>query len=253
LSISTVLRDLVTYIGLNLNTRRAHSLSTRGPIAAWRALQPFFDTCAERAEPDQIMVKIYTGDDIPQAWSSALISQLERAPSLSNRGWLSEGPYRVEYWLADHPMAKILSILQEAKPPFRSKLYPCAVTLDIKFRLIDPRTGNLLAYQEPAYYGDCRPSPSFSEIFGSSRALIQLSERTIIYLFLSIPFSTDDPALTDYVSVLQDNLPFKMSPKSWRLWKPSRGGRKYSSSRLERTADGVFHGINSGPARTPAQ
>ena len=81
---ATVLRNLVTYIGLNLHTRRAHTLSTRGPIAAWHALQPFFDTCAERAEPDQIMVKVYTGDDIPQAWSSALISRLEKAAGLSN-------------------------------------------------------------------------------------------------------------------------------------------------------------------------
>jgi len=92
LSIVTVLRKIVTYIGLNLNTRRAHSLC--GPIAAWHALQPLFDTCAERDESDQIMVKVYTGVDIPQAWSSALISQLERVPGLSNRGWLAEGPYR---------------------------------------------------------------------------------------------------------------------------------------------------------------
>lgn len=245
---ATVLRNLVTYIGLNLNTRRAHSLSTRGPVAAWHALQPFFDTCTEQTEPDHIMVKVYTGDDIPQRWSSALISRLERVPGLSNRGWLAEGPYRVEYWLAEHPIAETLSILQEFKPDFRSKLYPCAVTLDIKFRLIDPRTGAVLAYQDPAYYGDGRPSPFYSEIFGSSRALIRLSERSIIYLFLSIPFSADDPALTDYVSILQDKLPFNMSPKSWRLWKPSRGGKKYSSSRLELTAGGALHGHNSGPA-----
>ena len=103
------------------------------------------------------MVKVYTGDDIPLAWSSALISRLERVPGLSNRGWLAEGSDRVEYWLIEHPIAEILSILQESKPAFRSKLYLCALTLDIKSRLADPRTSAVLAYQEPAYYGDCRP------------------------------------------------------------------------------------------------
>ena len=226
------LRSLITYIGLNLK-RRTHVLPDRDPVSAWKSLQPFFAKCAERIEPDRVTVRVYTGDDVPRAWSSAVIAALERAKGLSLRGWLAEGPHRVEFWsLAREEIVNVLALIKKSGPGPQSKLVPYAVDLDIQFHLIDPRTSRLLVHQGPAEYGNFHPSKYLSEVLGNSRALIRLSESSNIYLFLSLPFEQVDSALREFVSALQALLPFKLSAKSWSRWTATRGSGKYVAARI---------------------
>jgi hypothetical protein len=217
------LRSLITYIGLNLK-RRTHVLPERDPVSAWKSLQPFFEKCAKRIEPDRVTVRVYSGDDVPVAWSSAVIAALEKTQGLSLRGWLAEGPYRVEFWaLEREEILNILALIKQFGPVPQSKLAPYAVDLDIQFNLMDPRTNRLLVHQGPAEYGNFHPSKYLSEVLGNCRALIRLSEASNIYLFLSLPFEHVDSALKECVSVLQALLPFKFSAKSWSRWTATRG------------------------------
>jgi hypothetical protein len=226
------LRSLITYIGLNLK-RRVHVLPDRDPASAWKALQPFFAKCAQRIEGDQVSVRVYTGDDVPVAWSRTVIAALERAKGLSLRGWLAEGPYRVEFWsLEREEILNVLALIKKIGPAPQSKLMPYAIDLDIQFHLIDPRTNRLLAHQGPAEYGNFHPSKYLSEVLGSSRALIRLSESSNIYLFLSLPFDQVDSALREFVSALQALLPFKFSAKSWSRWTAARRSGKYVAARI---------------------
>jgi hypothetical protein len=226
------LRSLITYIGLNLK-RRVHVLSDRDPVSAWKALQPFFEKCAERIGPDRVTVRVYTGDDVPVAWSSAVIAALEGAKGLSLRGWLAEGPYRVEFWSLDREqILNVLALIKHCGRVPQCKLMPYAVDLDIQFHLIDPRTNRLLVHQGPAEYGNFHPSKYLSEVLGNSRALIRLSESSNIYLFLSLPFEQVDSALREFVPVLQALLPFKLSAKSWSRWTAAHGSGKYVAARI---------------------
>lgn len=226
------LRSLITYIGLNLQ-RRAHVLPDRDPVSAWQSLRPFFEKCAERIEPDRVTVRVYTGDDVPIAWSTAVIAALERAKGLSLRGWLLEGPYRVEFWSLDRDeILNVLALVKKFGPAPQSKLMPYAVDLDIQFHLIDRRTNRLMLHQGPAEYGNFHPSKYLSEVLGNSRALIRLSESSNVYLFLSLPFEHVDSALKEFVPVLQAILPFKLSDKSWSRWAAVHEAGKYSAARI---------------------
>jgi hypothetical protein len=226
------LRSLITYIGLNLK-RRTHVLPNRDPVSAWKSLQPFFAKCAERIQGDRVTVRVYTGDDVPVAWSRAAIAALERSKGLSLRGWLAEGPYRVEFWsLEREEILNVLALIKDFGPVPQCKLTPYAVDLDIQFHLLDPRTGRLLVHQGPAEYGNFHPSKYLSEVLGNSRALIRLSESSSIYLFLSLPFEQVDSALKEFVSVLQALLPFKFSAKSWSRWTATRSSGKYVAARI---------------------
>jgi len=226
------LRSLITYIGLNLK-RRAHVLPDRDPVSAWKSLTPFFEKCAERIEPDRVTVRVYTGDDVSVGWSTAVIATLERAKGLSLRGWLAEGPYRVEFWSVDRgEILNVLALIKKIGPVPQSKLAPFAVDLDIQFQLIDPRSNRLLVHQGPAEYGNFHPSKYLSEVLGNSRALIRLSESSNIYLFLSLPFEQVDSALREFVSALQALLPFKLSEKSWARWTATRRSGKYVAARI---------------------
>jgi len=227
-----VSRSLITYIGLNLK-RRTHVLPDRDPVSAWKSLQPFFEKCAERIVPDHVTLRVYTGDDVPFAWSRAVIAALERAKGLSLRGWLAEGSYRVEFWSLEHQeILNVLALIRKIGPVPQSKLMPYAIDLDIQFQLIDPRTNRLLLHQGPAEYGNFHPSKYLSEVLGNSKALIRLSESSNIYVFVSLPFEQVDSALKEFVSALQALLPFKFSAKSWSRWAAARGSGKYVAARI---------------------
>ena len=225
-------RNLITYIGLNLR-RRAHSLATSSPIAAWNSLLPFLDGCAQRIEPDRVTVKIYTGGDVPESWSSKTIAALQSTPGLSLHGWLSEGPYRVEFWAVETTqLLNVLTLIRQNGSVPTTQLQPYAVELDIQFHLIDPRTGKALPNQGPLHYANFHPSKYLSEVLGNSRALIRLSEHSNVYLFLSLPFEKVDSSFREFASTLQSLLPFTMSEKSWTLWNAKIGNGKYTAARI---------------------
>jgi hypothetical protein len=90
-----------------------------------------------------------------------------------------------------------------------------------RFRILDPDTGLALPGQDPERFGGVEYEARVP--LGTSSLRLILNNRAAIGLELCIP-DADADLLGRVVPWLEANLPFKLSPKQWRAWTPTRNG-----------------------------
>lgn len=115
-----------------------------------------------------------------------------------------------------------IALLEEISPQSASHGVP-AIWLSVRasFQLLDPKTGLLLPGQDPNRFGG--KEFDFDLPLGASRLKLSLHNTAALALDMSLP-DLDDEQLAAVARGLQANLPFKLSPKQWKRWTPTRTG-----------------------------
>lgn len=105
---------------------------------------------------------------------------------------------------------------------------PVWLTVTCAFRLLDPKTARPLPGQDSQRYLGTLFEPDLP--LGSSRLALSLHNQAAFSIDLFIPDSRDE-TLARVIPWLQQNLPFKMSQKHWKVWTPTKS-RSFKGRRL---------------------
>ena len=89
--------------------------------------------------------------------------------------------------------------------------------MECVFRLLDPRT------QLPFHWQGPEPFRTYGIPLNESGLKLYLDNRASLGITLFIP-TGDREALSKAIPWWQENLPFRMSPKHWTTWSPTKVG-----------------------------
>jgi hypothetical protein len=209
----------VTYVGLPIASGGAHSLGRMSRRTAYERTSSFLTTCTELVTPPRYSFRV---NQVPGLSTDPRFER-ELQRRFRNNSDLLDGemPAALDYMDAIDP-----------QPTNAYGMAPVWLTVTCAFRLLDPKTARPLPGQDPQrYYGTLfeRDLP-----LGSSRLRLSLHNQAVFSIDLFIPDSGDE-TLARVIPWLQQNLPFRMSQKHWKVWTPTKSrsfkGRKLSVSR----------------------
>ena len=239
---------LIIYDGLPKSAGGAHRLKKQDPLTAWESFSPFFrDCCTDAAQncaielyhagaPSGGLVKTMAslfGIDRPAVdrqidtvrdAATALFGHprhkriFSGAPSLHLNSWqLSHGQLTsaMEWITRQDPTPDIYGA---------SGL---VLSIESRFRLRDPRTGEALPFQGACCYGNQDLDGYGVVALGESRMLLRLATKPTCSVVLSLPFEDISTELSEYVHQIQMRLPFGMSSKHWTRWQLNRSRTGY--------------------------
>jgi hypothetical protein len=138
---------------------------------------------------------------------------------------------------ADVPEDRVGEVLEflddvDPQPTNRWGMAPIWFSVASTFEILDPATGRPLPGQDPSRFDDVKYA--WMAPLGRSRLLLSLHNPAALAVDLCIP-DPDDDVLRRVVPWLQQNLPFKFSPKQWKVWTPTKSrslkGRKMTAPR----------------------
>ena len=109
----------------------------------------------------------------------------------------------------------------DPQPTNRWGMAPIWFWVTSEFRILDPATGQPIPGQDSSQFSGVEYD--WRVPLGSSRLRLILHNQAQIGIELCIP-DADKDALGRLVPWLQQHLPFKLSPKHWRAWTPTRSG-----------------------------
>ncbi|MGW4481144.1 hypothetical protein [Rhodococcus triatomae] len=216
---------VVTYDGLPTSAGGAHSLRTRKPAAAYEHVRRFVDSSTVPTSPADVSFRIWAGG--PDDVTARLASRTEEVLG---------GPRRrdrthAEWTVGPDAVDVMLDVLGEtgtcATTGHGSSL--AAVTWSAPVRLIDATTGAPYEGVDADTFGRFRVD-GYGRLLGESgvRATIGNASSS---LSLWLAFPADD-RLCAAVAHVRQSLPFRLSPKHWRRWQPTRDGSGYRSTRI---------------------
>jgi hypothetical protein len=208
---SELVAAAVTYDGLPVSSGGAHSLGRMTRRTAYQRTIRFLDLCTvpdgARAHAitfpaDRVLPRV----DPPVG----LRDQVERR--FGRSGEILED--RVE---------DALAFLDEIAPQALNRYGMASVwlTMRCRFRLLDPETGRPIPGQDPQRFGGVEYARSVP--LGTSGILLSLHNQAA----LSVDFCIPDPTanlLRRLMPWLAAQLPFKFSPKQWRVWTSTKTG-----------------------------
>jgi hypothetical protein len=209
----------VTYVGLPISSGGAHSLGRMSRRAAYERTSAFLTTCTEPITKPRYSFRVHQVPDL------RLDPRFERDLTLR---------FRNHFDLLDGEVAAALDYLDaiDPQPTNAYGMAPVWLTVTSAFRVLDPTTGRPLPGQDAERY--------FGTLFqrdlplGSSRLALSLHNQAALSVDLFIPDARDE-TLARVIPWLQQNLPFKMSQKHWKIWTPTKSrsfkARKLSVSR----------------------
>lgn len=220
----------VTYNGLPISSGGAHSLGRMSRRTAYRRTIAFLDQCtvpdAERAYAISFPADRVSPGVTPPA---GLGDEVERRFGRSGE-------------IPESRIGDALDFLDEIAPQPTNRYGMASVWLQMqcRFQLLDPRTGRPVPGQEPQRFGGAEYV--WSVPLGTSRLLLSLHDHAALAVDLCIP-DASDRLLRTVVPWLQENLPFKFSPKHWRAWTPTRSGSYKSRIITSSNLGAWLHGV----------
>lgn len=209
----------VTYDGLPVSSGGAHSLGRMSRRTAFERTTRFLDQCTVPDGPRVFAVSFPADRVFPRVEPPPrLRDQVERR--FGRSGEIPEG--RVD---------DALDFLDEIAPQPLNRYAMTAVRLTMRcqFDLLDPATGRPISGQEPQRFGGVEYV--WSVPLGTSGLLLSLHDHAALAVHFCIPDPTED-LLRRLVPWLEAYLPFKFSPKHWRVWMPTKAS-SFRSKRLE--------------------
>jgi hypothetical protein len=125
--------------------------------------------------------------------------------------------------LAASEVADALTFLDEIAPQPTNQwgLAPIWLRVGSNFQIKDPATGRALPGQDQERYRGVEYV--WRAPLGTSGLGLSLHNHASLAVNLCIP-DPDQDTLGRVVPWLQDHLPFRLSPKQWRIWTPTKTG-----------------------------
>lgn len=201
----------VTYVGLPISSGGAHSLARMSRRDAFERTVDFLSACTE---PVGGLTYSFMLANIIGPGSPPRLPEAER--QLKKR-------FRDPARLSEHEVADALSFLDEIAPQPASQwgLAPIWFRVGSNFRIDDPATGRPLRGQNPERFGGVEYESGVP--LGTSGLGLSLHNHASLAVNLCIPDPEED-TLGRVVPWLQEHLPFRFSPKQWRIWTPTGTG-----------------------------
>jgi hypothetical protein len=108
---------------------------------------------------------------------------------------------------------------------------PAVLRIDFACRLREQASGEALPFQEASSYLG-QAYDGYGAMLGESGCRLTVSSKSTLALLLFLPFESPNEAAWDYVSFLQESLPFRFSTKHWKHWRLSKSRTSYVGRKI---------------------
>ena len=198
----------VTYIGLPLSSGSAHSLGRMPRRVAHERTLSFLQTCTVPVGTPVYLLRVH---EVPE---------LKPDPALERE---VERRFGGRVGLREEQVGDVLNLLDDIdpQPANRWGMVPVWFRMECRFRILDPNTGRPLPGQDPAHFNG--QVYEWAMPLGTSGLGLILNDHAAIRIVLCLP-DADERLVGRVVPWLQEHLPFRLSPKQWRAWTPTRSG-----------------------------
>ena len=199
----------MTYVGLPISSGGAHSLGRMSRRLAFERTLDFLSSCTEPA------------GGLTYSMMLVKVAGPGRPPELPE----AERQLRVRFSdparLAAHEVADALTFMDEIAPQPTNQwgLAPIWFRVGSTFRIKDPGTGRALPGQVQERFRGVEYASGVP--LGTSGLGLSLHNHASLAVNLCIP-DPDQDTVGRVVPWLQEHLPFRLSPKQWRLWTPTK-------------------------------
>jgi hypothetical protein len=223
---------LIVYDGMPVSSGGAHRLGRRQPPQIWTQLSGFLDDCADTTGPRKTMVLVYeaVGRSL-----TPIQSAKKSATTIFGRprSRMAVSDIREHSWSFDPDrLPDALRWLAEQQQPVPSlPTGTCSVvSVQVRFRLKDPDSGELLPFQDADAYGHQELRHGLP--LGESILYARLGATSTCSLTLCLPYVEVSSELLRLAGALQRRLPFKLSAKHWARWQLNSTGRAYYARKV---------------------
>ncbi|NBE83407.1 hypothetical protein [Micromonospora rubida] len=217
--------QVVTYDGLPGSAGGAHSLRTKHPGEACQRLQSFVNACTEPVSSPSWAFEIRAGG--PPASTEQLVAlATERFGGPRHRAQTHTG-WNVRPESVQHALDALITVGPDAVTTHGRSL--AALTYNTPVRLIDPAARAPYPDITPDAFGRFAVD-GYGRLLGDSGIRATLGTgASSLSLWLNLPA---DQRLAPGALHLQGHLPFRLSAKHWRLWRPTRSGDSYRATKI---------------------
>ncbi|WP_430333301.1 hypothetical protein [Rhodococcus sp. ACT016] len=217
--------QVVTYDGLPASAGGAHSLRIRHPDKAFQRVQSFVDACTEPVSSTSWAFEIAAGGP-PAATEQLVALATERFGGPRHRA-RTHTEWNVAPDSVDRALDALVIAGSDAVTSHGRSL--AALTCNMRVRLLDPDTRAPYPDIAPDAFGRFAVD-GYGRVLGESgvRATVGTAASSLS-LWLNLPA---DQRLSPAARHLQDHLPFRLSAKHWRIWRPTRSGDSYRSTKI---------------------
>ncbi|RVW07239.1 hypothetical protein EGT67_22015 [Prescottella agglutinans] len=218
------LPEVVTYDGLPGSAGGAHSLRAKRPDEAFRRLHRFVEACTEPVSSSWAFEIAAGGPDPATEQLVALATERFGGPRHRAR---THTQWNVPFESVDLALDALIAVGPDAVTTHGRSL--AALTYSTPVRLVDPDAGAPYPDITPAACGRFAVD-GYGRLLGESgfRATLGTAASSLS-LWLNLPA---DDRLSPGARHLQGHLPFRLSAKHWRLWRPTRSGDSYRSTKI---------------------
>jgi len=212
--------EVVTYDGL---PGGAHSLRAKRPDVAFQRLHTFLEACVEPVRLPSWTFEIHKGGPpAPTEQLFELATGIFGGPRLKAQ---THTEWNVPPGSVDDALGVL--VRSDAVTTYGHSL--AALTYSAPVRLIDPDTRAPYPDITPDMFGGFAVD-GYGRTLGESGIRATLGNAaSSLSLWLNLPA---DERLSSGARHLQDHLPFRLSAKHWRLWRPTRRGDSYRSNKI---------------------
>jgi hypothetical protein len=195
----------VTYVGLPISSGGAHSLGRMSRRVAYERIIAFLRACTQQVGEIDYTFKVHR------------VPELKPVPGLERE---LKRRFGNPVGLNEDRLSDALDFLDDIDPQPTNQwgMAPIWFSMTSKFRILDPATGRPLPGQDPNRFHGVEYEGTVP--LGTSGLRLILHNHASVAIELCIP-DADQDLLRRVAPWLQQNLPFKFSPKQWRVWTPT--------------------------------
>ncbi|WP_405109334.1 hypothetical protein OG559_28345 [Micromonospora sp. NBC_01405] len=217
--------QVVTYDGLPGSVGGAHSLRAKHPAEAFQRLQSFVNACAEPVSSASWAFEVAAGG--PPASTEQLVALATEHFGGPRYRARTHTEWNVPPESGDHALDALIAVGPDAVTAHGRSL--AALTYSTPVRLIDPDARTPYPDITPDAFGRFAVD-GYGRLLGDSGIRATLgTAASSLSLWLNLPA---DQRLSPGARHLQGHLPFRLSAKHWRLWRPTRSGDSYRSTKI---------------------
>lgn len=222
--------EVVTYDGLPASAGGAHSLRAKRPHDAFERLRGFVEACTEPMPSPSWAFEISACG--PPASTEQLVAlATERFGGPSHRA-RTHTAWNVRPDAVGHALDALVAVGPDAVTTHGRSL--AALTYSTPVRLLDPDTRAPYPDITPDAFGRFAADGYGRPLGGSGVRATFGTAASSLSLWLNLPADDRLPAGARH---LQEHLPFRLSAKHWRLWRPTRSGDAYRATKIRSPLD----------------